>query len=435
MSVQSNNVESQYSRVIFGMPISLLWGYIAMAIFMTGDGIELAHLSRYLYDLGYGEKQVSLVFTVYALTAAVSSWLSGAVSEIYGPKKIMLTGAVWWIVLHAVFVYFGVSENNFTWMLISYTLRGFAYPLFFYGFYVLVVQRTPAHRLASATGWIWSMFTIGYGITASFLSGVLVPEIGFISTLWLSLLFAAAGGAIIFFTVKNQGDQQAGIGNVSRKDKLREVSRGITLIFEDRSMFFALITRILCNVALFGLPVFMPIYFTRELGFSTQQWATIWGVFFLVQPVTNVLWGIIGDRIGWIFQMRWFGFFGCTLTTAAFYYLPSLFPGNLVLAIVCALLLAFTLTSFVPMGAIFPMLAPQHKGAAVSVQNLGGGFGNLIGPAVAALMFGLSFEIEHVIITFSALYFIGGVMTFFIRNPQPKIERESVLNNAVVESK
>ncbi|NWA63859.1 MFS transporter [Pantoea sp. B9002] len=434
MRVQSSSTKSQYSRVVFGMPISLLWGYIAMAIFMTGDGIELAHLSRYLYDLGYGEKQVSLVFTVYALTAAVSSWLSGAVSEIYGPKKIMLTGAIWWMVLHAVFVYFGVSENNFTWMLVSYTLRGFAYPLFFYGFYVLVVQRTPEHRLASATGWIWSMFTIGYGITASFLSGLLVPEIGFINTLWLSLLFAGVGGVIILLTVKNQSEYNLNSNGVSRKEKLREISRGITLIFEDRSMFFALITRILCNVALFGLPVFMPIYFTRELGFSTKEWATIWGVFFLVQPITNVLWGIIGDRIGWIFQMRWFGFFGCTITTTAFYYLPSFFPGNLALAIVCALLLALTLTSFVPMGAIFPMLAPQHKGAAVSVQNLGGGFGNLIGPAVAALMFGLSFEIKHVIITFSVLYFAGGVMTFFIRDPQPKIERNAPFKTTASES-
>jgi polyol permease family len=434
MSTQNCSAKSPYSRVVFGMPISLLWGYIAMAIFMTGDGIELAHLSRYLFDLGYDEKQVSLVFTLYALTAAVSSWLSGGISEIYGPKKIMLIGAIWWMALHVIFVYFGVAGNNFSWMLVSYMLRGFAYPLFFYGFYVLVVQRTPEHRLASATGWIWSMFTIGYGITASFLSGLLVPEIGFINTLWLSLLFAAVGGAIIFITVKNQSAQDLNSEGVSRKEKLREISRGITLIFEDRSMFFALITRILCNVALFGLPVFMPIYFTRELGFSTKEWATIWGVFFLVQPITNVLWGIIGDRIGWIFQMRWFGFFGCTITTAAFYYLPTLFPGNLALAILCALLLALTLTSFVPMGAIFPMLAPQHKGAAVSVQNLGGGFGNLIGPAVAALMFGLSFEIKHVIITFSLLYFVGGVMTFFIRNPQPKREHEASLNITASES-
>jgi MFS family permease len=184
-------------------------------------------------------------------------------------------------------------------------------------------------------------------------------------------------------------------------------------------MFLALITRILCTLSLFGLPVFMPIFF-KELSYSPEQWASIWGIFFLVQPITNVLWGIIGDRIGWLTQMRYFGFFGTTITTAIFYYLPSSFPGSMPVAIGCALMLALTQTAFVPMGAIFPMLAPKHKGAAVSVQNLGGGIGNLIGPAVAALLFSLSYEIEHVIITFSLLYFFGGILTFFIRDPQPK---------------
>ncbi|MDI9223774.1 MFS transporter [Pantoea sp. EA-12] len=418
MMAQTPPASQQVSRMVLGMPIALIWGYIAMAIFMTGDGIELAYLSRHLVDAGYTEKQVSLVFTLYAFCAAVSSWLSGGISEIYGPKRVMLTGVVWWMVLHTVFVTLGIAENNYSMILFSYSLRGFAYPLFFYGFYVLVVQRTPENRLASATGWIWSMFTIGYGIVATFLSGITVPHFGFITTLWLSLGFAAVGGVITLFAVKSSV-REGGVKRASRSEKLREVSRGITLIFEDRSMFLALIIRILCNLSLFGLPVFMPIFFTRELGYSTEQWATIWGVFFLVQPFTNVIWGIIGDRIGWLFQMRWFGFFGCTLTTSAFYFLPSMFPGNMVIAVVCSLLLALTLTSFVPMGAIFPMLAPQHKGAAVSVQNLGGGIGNLIGPAVAALLFSLSLDIKHVIVTFSLLYLTGGILTFFIRNPQP----------------
>ncbi len=148
MNVIKENRASGQSRVIFGMPISLFWGYVAIAIFMTGDGIELAYLSRYLFDAGYGEKEISLVFTLYALTAAISSWLSGGISEIYGPKKIMLIGVVSWIVLHTTFVQFGITGNNYLLILLSYSLRGFAYPLFFYGFYVLVVQQTPAHRLA-----------------------------------------------------------------------------------------------------------------------------------------------------------------------------------------------------------------------------------------------------------------------------------------------
>lgn len=405
------------SRVKFGMPIALLWGYIAVAFFMTGDGIELAYLSRYLFDLGYGENQVSLVFTVYALTAAISSWLSGGISEIFGAKRVMAFGVAWWIVFHILFIGFGISANNYTLILISYSLRGFAYPLFFYGFYVLVVQRTPEHRLASATGWIWSMFTIGYGIIASFLSSITVPAIGFIATLWLSLAFAGIGGLMAICLVKS-GPPPAPSAS-GKSEKLKEMSKGITLIFEDRSIFLALIMRIICNATLFGFPVFMPIYFTNQAGFTTTEWAQIWGVFFLIQPLTNVLWGIIGDRIGWIYQMRWFGFFGSMVTTSAFCFLPTLFPGNMAIALLCAVLLALTLTSFVPMGAIFPMLAPRHKGAAVSVQNLGGGIGNLIGPAVATLMFGFSLDVTSVVLAYSALYLAGGAMTFFIRNPQP----------------
>jgi polyol permease family len=409
------------------MPVALVWGYIAMAIFMTGDGIELAYLSHYLFNSGYAEQQVSLVFTLYALAAAISSWLSGGISEIYGARKIMLIGAVWWIALHAVFVTFGIGANNYPLILISYSLRGFAYPLFFYGFYVLVVQRTPEHRLASATGWIWSMFTIGYGISASFLAGITVPRFGFITTLWLSLGFAAVGGVMTLFLVKDAKPARSTKGPASGHEKFGEIAKGLTLVFEDRSIFLALIIRILCNVALFGLPVFIPIFFTRELGYSGEQWSRIWGVFFLAQPLTNVLWGICGDRIGWLFQMRWFGFLGSALSTASFYYFPTMFPGNMWVAMACALMLALTLTSFVPMGALFPMLAPQHKGAAVSVQNLGGGLGNLIGPAVATLLFAFSFEIAGVIAAFSLLYLLGGVLSFFIRDPQAKIRQQAVL--------
>lgn len=36
-----------------GLPLNLLWGYIAIAVFMTGDGFELAFLSHYIKALGF----------------------------------------------------------------------------------------------------------------------------------------------------------------------------------------------------------------------------------------------------------------------------------------------------------------------------------------------------------------------------------------------
>ena len=113
----------------------------------------------------------------------------------------------------------------------------------------------------------------------------------------------------------------------------------------------------------------MPLFYTSaRIGFSVPEWARIWGTFFLVQPVTNVVWGLIGDRIGWMRQMRWVGFVGCGTASLLFYWLPLHFPHNTLAATVAALLFAFTITSFVPMGAIFPMMEPEHKGAAVGAE-------------------------------------------------------------------
>lgn len=72
----------------FGLPLHLLWGYIAIAVFMTGDGFELAFLSHYIKELGFSPAQASFAFTLYGLAAALSAWVSGVVAEIITPQKM-----------------------------------------------------------------------------------------------------------------------------------------------------------------------------------------------------------------------------------------------------------------------------------------------------------------------------------------------------------
>ena len=55
-----------------GLPLNLLWGYIAIAVFMTGDGFELAFLSHYIKALGFSPAEASFAFTLYGLAAALS---------------------------------------------------------------------------------------------------------------------------------------------------------------------------------------------------------------------------------------------------------------------------------------------------------------------------------------------------------------------------
>jgi len=412
-------------RYILGMPLALLGGYIAIILSMTGDGIEQAFLSKYLVGTGYTAEQASLVFTVYGATAALSSWLSGVVAEIFSPRRVMLFGLCFWMLFHALFLSFGLGAHSFALTLLFYGIRGVAYPLFFYGFFVWVVQQSQPHQLASAIGWVWAMFTVGYGIVGSYLPSFTIPAIGFMGTLWMSMAWVFGGFLMVLFATKQMEPAAAARHgeeihkDAEKRSKLAELGKGVTLIFENRNIGMALVTRVICNLSLFGFPVIMPLYYTSaQIGFSTSEWLRIWGTFFLVQPITNVTWGLIGDRIGWMRQMRWVGFVGCGSASLLFLLGPRWFPHNMTVAAIAALLFALTITSFVPMGAIFPMMEPRHKGAAVSVQNLGGGLANFGGPALATLILP-HWGINGVVYTYAVLYWGAAVLTLFIKVDQP----------------
>ncbi|MGO3795830.1 MAG: hypothetical protein ACTJGR_01750 [Pauljensenia sp.] len=78
----------------------LISGFVAIAVFVTGDGFELTCLSKYLVDLGFSATQASFVFTYYSLVAALAGWSSGVLTEMFGARRIMLIGAGSWITLH-----------------------------------------------------------------------------------------------------------------------------------------------------------------------------------------------------------------------------------------------------------------------------------------------------------------------------------------------
>ena len=56
-----------------GVPRTLMLGFLAVAIFMTGDGFELTFLSKFMVDQGFSSSQASLLITVYGLFAALAA--------------------------------------------------------------------------------------------------------------------------------------------------------------------------------------------------------------------------------------------------------------------------------------------------------------------------------------------------------------------------
>jgi predicted MFS family arabinose efflux permease len=143
---------SRNNKQWLGLPLHLIWGYIAIAVFMTGDGFELAFLSHYIKSLGFTPAEASFAFTLYGLAAALSAWVSGVVAEIITPQKTMLIGFVLWCVFHVLFLVFGLGQANYGLILLFYGIRGLAYPLFLYSFIVVIIHNVRSENSSSALG-------------------------------------------------------------------------------------------------------------------------------------------------------------------------------------------------------------------------------------------------------------------------------------------
>ena len=150
-----------------GVPRVLMLGFLAVAIFMTGDGFELTFLSKFMVDQGFASSQASLLVTVYGLFAAAGGWSAGMLAEMFGARRVMMFGACWWIGIHLLFLGVAIPSRIYPLILGLYALRGIGYPLFIYSFVVLMAQHISPSRLASATGFFWTCFSLGIGVFLS----------------------------------------------------------------------------------------------------------------------------------------------------------------------------------------------------------------------------------------------------------------------------
>lgn len=419
-----NDLNTHSQRQFLGLPMILLWGYVAVAIFMTGDGIEQAFLSKYIRMLGFDSGQAGNVLTIYGFIVAIASWMSGVLAEIFSPRRVMIFAFIMWIIFHVGFLVLGLEQQSYPMMLIMYGIRGLAYPMFIYSFVVWITYSAPRYKLASAMGWFWAMYSIGIGVIGTYLPSFTIPWLGYMGTLWSSIIFILIGGLLAMFLVKDKQGAQSEAQQLTKKEMLGEFVKGITIL-RNPQVAIACLVRIINQLSLFGLVVFMPSFFTDHVGFSMAQWLRIWGVMYIVTIFTNLFWGVVGDKIGWIRQVRWFGCIGMALSTLAFYYIPLWTGPNFWVALIAAVVFGFAVAAFVPMSAIFPTLEPENKGAAVSIHNLSAGLSNFMGPLIARAALPLG-GTRAAIWALAIFYIIGFVLTFFmkVQQPQKTIERK-----------
>ncbi|WP_271397277.1 MFS transporter [Salinicoccus roseus] len=418
-------------KQLFGLPLKLILGFAAILIFMAGDGIEQAFLSKYIVDLGFSIDQSALVFSVYGITLAIGSWLAGILAEIWGPRRVMLLGLTIWIVFNIAFLVFGLEQESYTMMLITYGIRGFGYPLFAFAFIVWIACITEEDKLATAMGWFFFMFAGGIGFIGSFYPSIVLSTLGYMGTLWSALIWIAVGGILGILCVDDKDRHGNLIGGNNSTSGFASFMKGITILWEKPKIAAGGILRTINTSAWFGYVVILPIFFTATLNFQTAEWLVIWSIASLSNMVFNVFWGIVGDRIGWLFVVRWFGCIGSAATSVLFYYVPLAFDSNFWVALAIAILFGATISAFTPLSAIMPALAPEDKGAAISILNLGAGLSSFIGPVIVGIV-STAYGIQGVAWAFGVIYLLSFTLTPFLKMETQR-QPESIEEAAAVQ--
>lgn len=397
-----------------GMPHALRWGFVGLLVFMIGDGVESGYLSTFLLDRGLDQGQVGLLFTLYGVAAGVAAWASGALSDLWGPRRVMILGLVLWVGFQIVLLAVALPSMDFTLLLVSYGLRGLGYPLFAYGFLVWIAASTPSHRLGSAVGWFWFAFTGGLPTLGSLLASATIPAVGAFNTLWMALGLVILGGFVVLTTVR----ERSGFSRLAPEGEkpVATLASSLTILWRNPKVGMGAAVRAINTASQFGFLVFLPVFFTREIGFQLSEWLQILSVVFLTNIFFNLIFGIVGDKFGWRNTIAIFGGIGCAVTTLAFYYVPLAAGPNLLVAMAVGAAYGATLAGFVPLSALMPSLAPEHKGAAMSALNFGAGMSVFLGPLIVTLF--LSFiGVGGVMWIFALLYVLSAVLTWQLKLP------------------
>ena len=405
-----------------GIPRPLFWGFVAVFIFMIGDGVEISRLPGYLAGPGgLNGAQASLITgTVYGLAVMVASWLSGTLSSIWGPQRVMQLGAAIWVVFEAIFLLFAINSGNLFFVALIYGIRGLAYPLFAFGFLVWIQTVTRVELRGSAAGWFWFAFTGGLPTLGSVIAAFSAPAIGVYNTFWLSLVIVAIGGAIGAFAVHEaQGKQPIADENVEDPTSYRRLLEGVDILWRDPRTILGGVVRIVNTSPEYGFFYFLPFVFiagSSAAGFmSGAQFSTLTALVYGANIAANLFFGIFGDYFGWRRTVTVFGCIGCAISTPLWYF-GSLASGSFVVCAILGMLYGVLLAGFVPLSALMPSMVKRHdKGASLAILNFGAGGAAFVGPFIASVL-NPFIGYGGVVLTYSALYFVCAVLTWFIKD-------------------
>lgn len=397
-----------------GMPKALFAGFLGVLLFMIGDGVESNYLSPFLVsDQGFTESTAALAISLYGIVVAIASWLAGTLSTIWGPRRVMLLGALNWVILEVVFLTVGVGMQSAWVITLAYALRGIGYPFFAFGFLVWLNSAVPAHQRGTSVGWFWFVFGAGLPMLGSLVASATIPIVGEYHTFWISLGLVMLGSLIALLGIRDR--EHAGPSVDKSDGQLMEMVRGLTILWREPRISAGAFVRLVNTTPNFALFVIAPFFFVEQIGFSQSTYLLIVTIVYTTNIFANLVFGIVADHFGWRRTITWFGCVMCGIGILLLYYVPVWAGASFWLTVACWSIFGIGLSGFVPLTALMPSsVGSRDTGNALAIYTLAAGLSQFIGPALVAVLGGAD-NMEMIIWVFAVLYFLAAGVSYLLK--------------------
>ncbi|MFB9378191.1 RbtT/DalT/CsbX family MFS transporter [Kineococcus gynurae] len=421
MATGTSTQETRLDRI--GVPHPLRWGFLGVLVFMTGHGVESNFVSPHVEAVVGSQNTAGTILTAYGVAVIVGSYLSGALSDLWGPRRVMLLGFAVWVVFQAAFLA-SLAAGSTALIAASYFFRGFGYPLFAFAFLVWINAIVPSSRNGKAVGWFYVMFTGGLPTLGSLYAVFAIPAFGGgfdgeTGAMVSSSVLVLAGFLITRFGVR----EPTGRGRLAPPGESAGgvLLAGLRLTVRRPKILAGFLVRLINTSPQYGMFIILPVVIADQLGYGQSRWLLMTVCVYAGNILVNAVFGAVGDAIGWARTVRWFGIVGSAVGLLAWWYVPQWVPNSdwgYVASVAAGVFFGVMLAGFVPMGAIMPHLAPDHAGAAMAMYTTAAGGAAFSGAAVVALVQALGGSNAAVVWAFVGLYAVAFVLVGFLRVPE-----------------
>jgi predicted MFS family arabinose efflux permease len=393
-----------------GVAASLL----GVTLFLIGDGLESVWITDFAHtELGYELGVSALLLTFYGVVVAVGSFLSMALADAIGPRRIMMAGLASFAVFDTLFITVGIPSGDFALLVAVYSCRGLGYPFFAMGFFAWLMKKSKPAEHGPVSGWFFFFYSLGLQILGSYAASFLLPRVGEIGALWAGLALAVAGGGIGLGFMRGPG---VVLTAAQRRPMGLAVVRSLSIICRVPKIAVCSVIGAINLIGPLALSAFYVTYLTDEIGLGESGAVLVFTIVGIFAVVGNVVWGNIGNALGWTNVVRFGAGPLCAAAVLFFYYAPKLVGPNFAVIALGGVLLGFGVSAFIPLNALFLAHSRGETGSALAASGLARGLASFLGPALTAAILSAG-GYTGVVWTVAGLYLSILVLGRFIRLP------------------